>query len=110
MNASQHEVNLGRPEEKRRRAKKSHNTTLAAELGARKELARVQAELGEETKCSTTTKDDMDAEPTDTDHLSPGTNDEDNDYEDTPLMMMLMLSTLRMVNAKGKTDSTKMAC
>ena len=51
----------------------------------------------------------MDTEPTDTEQLSPGTTDEENNNEDITETDD-NFSTIRMVNAEGKSDLTKMVC
>ena len=88
--ASQHEVNIRRLEEKYGRVKKTHDAAIAAERKAGDELRRVHAELNaarSQLESSSrgdrsVPQDEMDTEPTDTEQMSPGTTDEENNNED----------------------------
>mmetsp|Transcript_32644 Transcript_32644/g.66570 ORF Transcript_32644/g.66570 Transcript_32644/m.66570 type:complete len:422 (-) Transcript_32644:1659-2924(-) len=88
--APQHEVNIRRLEEKYRRAKKTHDAAIAVERKAGDELRGVHAELNAARSQleslsrgdRSVPQDEMDTEPTDTEQLSPGTTDEENNNED----------------------------
>jgi len=85
-NALQCEVNIRRLEEKCNLARKAHDAAMASEHKARHELRGALAELNaarNQLKSDTSLpQDEMNVEPTDTQHLSPPTADEEDDNED----------------------------
>eukprot|EP00985_Skeletonema_marinoi_P004951 scaffold2150_cov102-Skeletonema_marinoi.AAC.2 len=102
--APQHEVNIRRLEEKYRRAKKTHDAAIAVERKAGDELRGVHAELNTaRSQLESSSKGDRSV-PQET----AARTTVKRITMRTSLMLMTMFSTIRMVNAEGKSDLTKM--